>query len=366
MVRSRQWSALALLVLSVMLRRDSALRTRGPGPHAAEKGLHGLDYDNAQLALAAEYESNFSHVRECATAHTWNGQLSPQPLVVPSLKLAFCYVPKVACTQFKDLFNHLNHLDTKDGFPHDYLASSVEKLGISRSSVSRENGWKFAMFTRDPALRYLSAFGSTCVAKDDGTFEHDIECCGPLVKDNLMQPELLVKMFETRLMYDHAQGSVSQEQHWSQQTEILMLCGWEDFRPEKVDFHGSISDGDVNQQVKEMLAMVNGSEPWRTELVDKYFPEDSVAGHQTPIQQIPPEVFYRNRTVLSAVGKLYEDDIDLIPKVGKGFYDVELKKPDWQREEEAAAAFNEASRNIAQRRQERDVRRQEEWAEQEE
>mmetsp|Transcript_71360 Transcript_71360/g.159778 ORF Transcript_71360/g.159778 Transcript_71360/m.159778 type:complete len:377 (-) Transcript_71360:117-1247(-) len=349
---ARRWPVLALLALAVTLRRGSALRVQGPQPEN-EEGLYELDDDKRDAAFVSEYDRNLSHVRLCPTIRDPLQLL--KPLLVPSLRLAFCYIPKAACTQFKDLFNHLNHLNTTDGFAKDYLKSTYKHFGIDPKTITKENGWKFGIFTRDPALRYLSAFGSTCVADARGHFEHSFECCGPLVQDSLQRPEKLVRFFEKRLMYDSQHGYIAQDDHWVQQVEVFRNCGWDNFNPRTVDFHGSVSDGDVNQQVKEMLMMVNGHEPWMTKLVDKFFPPASVAGHTSPLMDITPEAFYRNRSVLEAVGNLYEDDLLLIPNVGSAFYDPERRKPDWQRQKTSVEDFAKANGKFEWKARKRDA-----------
>mmetsp|Transcript_35728 Transcript_35728/g.83070 ORF Transcript_35728/g.83070 Transcript_35728/m.83070 type:complete len:398 (+) Transcript_35728:71-1264(+) len=266
-----------------------------------------------ESSFLAAYARNLSFERDCPTIKDKVSNL--RPLVVPRLKLAFCFVPKTACTQFKDLINSLNGLAVKNGFGKTYFSSSPAALGVPRSQITKQNGWKFAAFTRDPALRYLSAFGSTCVSLDaESHYEHKFECCGPLVPNNTVPREGLVKAFEMRVMKDAEIGLIRNDNHWAQQVKILQHCG-PNFMPDRLDFHGHLS-GDVNQQVKNMLAMVG--DHFDGALVDRYFPKGGIAGHRNPLH-LPPAVFFRNKTVLRAVMKLYEDDYQRLPNVGCSF-----------------------------------------------
>jgi len=270
--------------------------------------------------LVAEYTQNLSHVRYCATAL----DVTPthQALIVPELKLAFCYIPKVACTQFKDLFNRLNKLPSPEGFARSYWSSMPKSLGFPLESISRENGWKFATFTRDPALRYLSAWGSTCVSKSKSPlFEHPRECCGPLVYDNTIDPDAIVSMFEARAMSDLRDGVAAQEIHWVAQVQMLKQCGWDLFKPNNLDFYGQLHL-DMNTQVKDMLKMVNHSDD---ALVDRLFPPNGdVAGHTSPLRHLSPEDAYRNRQTLEAVKRIYEDDYQAFPDIGCSFTEPRL------------------------------------------
>eukprot|EP00413_Alexandrium_margalefii_P045192 CAMPEP_0204598300 /NCGR_PEP_ID=MMETSP0661-20131031/54242_1 /ASSEMBLY_ACC=CAM_ASM_000606 /TAXON_ID=109239 /ORGANISM="Alexandrium margalefi, Strain AMGDE01CS-322" /LENGTH=259 /DNA_ID=CAMNT_0051609003 /DNA_START=55 /DNA_END=830 /DNA_ORIENTATION=- len=180
-------------------------------------------------AHEAEYIYNLSHHRECRQATDRLGAL--KPLVIPKLKLAFCYVPKVACSQFKDLFNWINKKPNSSlGYGHGYVDSMPYNVGVSRAKITRKNGWKFATFTRDPVLRYISAFGSTCVADQKGWFEHPQECCGPTTYRNVPDGKM-VDFVKKRVKQDVKLGTVRNEGHWVQQVEILQNCGWEDFKP---------------------------------------------------------------------------------------------------------------------------------------
>mmetsp|Transcript_29904 Transcript_29904/g.85682 ORF Transcript_29904/g.85682 Transcript_29904/m.85682 type:complete len:354 (-) Transcript_29904:155-1216(-) len=269
---------------------------------------------------SASTRRNYSAVRQCKSSRDEIRPLGP--LLLPHLKLAFCYIPKVACTQFKDLFNHLNGFGPETiGFGHHYFESMPKLMKIRPEDVTRANGWKFATFTRDPALRYLSAFGSTCVGNEKGYFEHAFECCGDTVLNTVPSAEM-IRHFERRVVQDSLKSVVKNDGHWVEQTELLKHCSWPKFKPDRLDFRGHLS-GDVNAQVKEMFRVVNYS---NDTVVDRFFPPNKTKGHHTPIKMAAAEDFYKDPMILKAVVKLYEDDYKRLPGVGCSFTEWMLKR----------------------------------------
>jgi len=249
---------------------------------------------------------NLGRVRSCMDMHDWLGRL--QPILIPRLKLAFCYIPKIACTQFKDLFNTVNDLNASLGWSGFWQASMSPALGINMSNVTRANGWRFAAFTRDPLERYFSTYGSTCVERDTGGFDHDLECCGKLVDRNTSQRALAAN-FALRALSDAALGLPYEEQHWQPQVQLLWNCGWERFSPDRLDFRGNMSAGGMNRQVKEMLRMVNATED-DMKTVDRFFPEGRREGRTNPIKGDAKD-FYAQDTI-DAVKFVYAADYALL------------------------------------------------------
>lgn len=286
--------------------------------------------DDIIIEQNRQFENNRSHVRECKEAFDRTWWL--QPLVLPEYKLAFCYVPKVACTQFKDLFNYLNGKNNKtnSGFGSGYLASMMRGFNLTDKEVTRRRGWKFATFTRDPALRYLSAFGSTCVSDKNGKFEHHSECCGR-AHSSLLERQHMAMFFRERVEEDLDTGLVKEEDHWVMQAEILRNCGWDKFRPGKVDYWGMLSS-DMNRQVKEMMAMVGY---FNDSVIERFFPKDRPAGHTNPMPGKPLDYIEDIKT-LEGIVKLYEDDYKEMPGIGCSFTEPAL---------EQLTAANESLRN---------------------
>jgi len=241
-----------------------------------------------------------------------------RPLLIPEKKLAFCYISKNACTQFKDLVNILNGFDSHElrGFGHDYFKSTTNTfMNIDMRKVNKENGWKFAVFLRDPALRYLSAFSFACTRDSVGELEAPGVCCGQ-EGDWEKHGTDLITLFEERVASDVEAGLPWGEMHWASQTEFIRQCGMDNFHPSKADFVGFV-DGNMNSQVK---AMLRKADIRRDKLVDEFFPLHGVAGHHSS-RAISPKAFYRNASTMKSVRALYKEDYELHSRIGCSWRD---------------------------------------------
>jgi len=206
-------------------------------------------------------------------------------LVYPAKKLAFCYIEKNACTQFNGLFNALNH---KTGPGDVWWRSIMPNIGVDPATATREKGWKWAVFVRDPLVRYLSAWGSKCVQREDSGMN-----CLP---EGLFSSGA-VSDFEGHVVASHANpGPNFLNPHWAPQQDF---CGGL-HNASGYDFVGHLS-GDVNSQVRDMLRMVDAP----LDYVDNFFPRRHIEGHRSNLN---PELFYRNATIRRYVHDMFKED----------------------------------------------------------
>jgi hypothetical protein len=86
-------------------------------------------------------------------------------LVVPELKLVFCFIPKNACTQFNRLINALNGISDgemcTDQDPN-YKSTMRNFTAADLEDALNDPTWTKAVFLRDPLERLVSAFRSKC------------------------------------------------------------------------------------------------------------------------------------------------------------------------------------------------------------
>lgn len=242
----------------------------------------------------------------------WTNRL----IIVPHRKFAFCYIEKNACTQFNRLVNTMNGIHNLD-LP--YWKSGPENRAFKEffrsSEISRANGWKTAIFLRDPAERFLSAWLSKCVSWE----YRGIDCLGVRVpkdqRENVtFKVEAFEKMVETWLpKYFARHGEPGAfNAHYERQSEF---CGG---RPlTDYDFVGNLEGGaqHVAEQVKTMLseyAGVNAQETGVWELLDHEFPSTEHAGHSTGAESLLKR-FYRNPEIYKKVVDMYKDDYAKLP-----------------------------------------------------
>lgn len=92
-------------------------------------------------------------------------------LLWPEKKFAFCWMDKNAGSQFNLMMNRLNNITKGVWWASDYKELNAHELWKYhrelRVNVSREDGWRFGTFLRDPAERFLSAWLSKCQDWED-------------------------------------------------------------------------------------------------------------------------------------------------------------------------------------------------------
>jgi len=259
-------------------------------------------------------------------------------IIYPKAKLAFCYFPKVASADFNMMFNSLNGL-TKDDYGHrPFSASSPSKLGIDIKDIKRSTGWRFAFFTRDPLSRYLSAFGSKCLPKEDGS-PGDVKYCGGIVgetrKDGWqiinhpVSQDKMVEAFEkhTRFFMETLytkKALKTDNKHYMRQVDLLSKCGHNRFWPSRADFIGHL-DARMHHQVKDMLLLGTEINVTQVEEAAKiYFPSLHVRGHSSSTTHSVEDIFYQNKTVEDMVRQMYSPDYDTLGQTYPGdqsYYD---------------------------------------------
>lgn len=99
-------------------------------------------------------------------------------IIIPEYNLLFCYIEKVACTSFNDVFSQLRMKFDKNAVrtvgPDGWLQNSLYSLGIRKEEVEAmmvNKSWHKALFYRDPIERFVSAYRSKCEGADgDGDY----------------------------------------------------------------------------------------------------------------------------------------------------------------------------------------------------
>lgn len=242
-----------------------------------------------------------------------SGENRSHVVLIPSVKLAFCLIPKIASDAFTRLFLEVNGQampDCTKECNHVFHAATAEGLGIDPAELSKENGWKSAYFLRDPLERYLSAFGSKCVPHVDGKVgDNGANCEGEIITTPGNSSDY-VTAFEQRVRSDMETGLPPYNPHWVPQVQhIKHQCGMDLFKPDSIDFFGTLS-GDVNAKVKQMLESSNVEN--FAELADKFFPPEGANAVHASTTSKDFDVFFRNPDIVEDVAELYESDFALL------------------------------------------------------
>jgi len=222
-------------------------------------------------------------------------------LVAPKYKLAFCYVEKNACLSFNYLFNSLNGIQEYEDVLQTWWKSNAANQNISLDELTTANGWKWGVFLRDPAKRYLSAWGSKCLKKEENGWN-----CRPDAKallDDTSSVNLQVSSFEEATRRNHEfQSRLFENPHWAKQSQFCQ--GFHDLS--RFDFVGLLNN-DMNSQVRRMLHKAHISD--RDYLVDKYFPLERIHGHSSNLNE---SLFFRSAETIRLVHDIYREDYEMI------------------------------------------------------
>ena len=225
-------------------------------------------------------------------------------LVLPKEKLALCTIAKVGFQNFNDMFNQIN--DRKG-----HRMSSYKKVGLDWKEVTKDNGWKFAVFFRDPLERYLSAWGSKCLREASGHLEgNGARCDGEVVQES-NDTESMIQAFERRVQTDVQKklSTSTSNGHFMTQVDSIARCDSERFDMHAVNFLGSFSDGKASEVVHDML--VNVKVPHADKVAEKWFPRHHIAGHSSDTHG-KMAAYFRNRATVLGAYELYKEDYETL------------------------------------------------------
>lgn len=166
-------------------------------------------------------------------------------LVVPSLKLIFCFIPKNAGTQFNRLMNALNGLEHRqgeicsDGDPNYASSMHGNFTHLDFEEALNSDNWTKAIFLRDPLERFISAYQSKCVKPR--------ECGGCMYLERSAEDRPRLSRVSERL-------KGTKNAHFTTQSS---LCGGLEDSIGAYNYIGHVSDDTaaVQRQVAEMLSL---------------------------------------------------------------------------------------------------------------
>mmetsp|Transcript_159188 Transcript_159188/g.290389 ORF Transcript_159188/g.290389 Transcript_159188/m.290389 type:complete len:376 (+) Transcript_159188:89-1216(+) len=211
---------------------------------ASETCPNAASTDHAEVSLL----QTVLHVQKEQPIRKWtipqDARLN-EVLVVPSLKLIFCFIPKNAGTQFNRLMNALNGLERGKGEicssddPNYASAMHGNFTSEDFQEALNSDAWTKATFLRDPLERYISAYQSKCVQPR--------ECGGCMYLENSGDARPRISLVSDRL-------KGTRNVHFTTQSSF---CGGLADNIGAYDYVGHVSDDTeaVQKQVAEMLSL---------------------------------------------------------------------------------------------------------------
>eukprot|EP00746_Dinoflagellata_sp_MGD_P162500 gnl/MRDRNA2_/MRDRNA2_90089_c0_seq1.p1 gnl/MRDRNA2_/MRDRNA2_90089_c0~~gnl/MRDRNA2_/MRDRNA2_90089_c0_seq1.p1 ORF type:complete len:324 (+),score=50.54 gnl/MRDRNA2_/MRDRNA2_90089_c0_seq1:152-1123(+) len=216
-------------------------------------------------------------------------------IVLPKYKLAFCWIEKNACTEFNQLFNMVN------GVSGSWGKSSPKNFKLQVKDLTRENGWKWSTFLRDPVHRYASAFVSKCVQKEDKG-----DACEPRnAAVGNAKLKKVIEQFTYSIKANLNRTAAKRNPHYGNQIDF---CGG----VQNIDFDFvGLLEGNVHEQVVRMLEKAHV--PDAKHLAEILFPASgAVHGHHSTVDA---HKLYKYKSSLHGVKAMYEQDIAYINKI---------------------------------------------------
>jgi len=146
-------------------------------------------------------------------------------IVVPEHKLLFCYMEKVGCTNFNNLFRFLRErYDPSQAEMGPWQRNNPVERGVAKLKLKDlliDKSWHKAIFYREPMERFVSAFRSKCEGAD-GKEGHD-HCKHMFGNENVSFDEAVsqIRKFDANHGDDIA-AEKALDEHFRQQTDF---CG---------------------------------------------------------------------------------------------------------------------------------------------
>ncbi|KAG5179599.1 hypothetical protein JKP88DRAFT_326070 [Tribonema minus] len=97
-------------------------------------------------------------------------------IIVPEHKLLFCFIEKVGCKSFNQLFKSLRaRYDPTQAAAGVWGSNNMTAHNLTEADIDayvEDPLWHKAVFYREPLVRFLSAFRSKCEPHHDGDRQH--------------------------------------------------------------------------------------------------------------------------------------------------------------------------------------------------
>jgi hypothetical protein len=275
------------------------------------------------------------------------GEWDNDPIVLESHKLLFFSVPKVGCTNFKQLARRMmNYSDWATASPHNPQTNQLKYLGHyskrEQELFMTSPDWTRAVFLRDPKQRVLSAYMEKALKASrwdvNGAYIK-LRCCHirslktdeerDQEKGRLLQKARMEKQVPKRLMYETCANTLTpyekpttsetfgfdtfvrrfmtqcDDPHWRPQARRLSAQNWQ-----FINFVGYLET--VQEDAKRLLERIGayeeyGAHGWGTNNQSLF--QSNLASHKTSSTS-HTDMHYHSNLVEGLVYKYYRDDYE--------------------------------------------------------
>lgn len=207
---------------------------------------------------------------------TLNWNMLERFILVPEHNLLFCYVEKVACRNFNDLFAGIRksydpkmiHTKKTTGwfqnspFERGYTKEDIEGILVNRS-------WHKALFYRDPVERFVSAYRSKCEGADpDGRWVCAMTFGSPEASFPLAVHRLRESDQKRRTEKEEIEHEYKMNEHFMKQSSF---CGG---LMNSAQYYNTIESLEKDTAAKKVTKLLHdiGADPSWVDNFDELFP----------------------------------------------------------------------------------------------
>ncbi|XP_042197056.1 carbohydrate sulfotransferase 12-like [Callorhinchus milii] len=242
-------------------------------------------------------------------------------IVIDKLKVIYCFVPKVACTQWKRVLFVLNNNlgfhepeSINQDFVHNYFTRLQRK--VNRDTVlNKLKDYKKFLFVRDPFVRLISAFRDKIARVNKVFYPYSFRMLK--MYGNISHPPISAEKAEEEgvkptfshfvqyLLDTQTEKEIAFDDHWRQMYRLCHPCHI------KYDFIGKLET--LDEDTAYLLQLLNAEKyfefpskypnqtttsyveqwfkiipkPWREKLYQLYKPDFTLFGYPKPIYLFP-------------------------------------------------------------------------------
>lgn len=151
-------------------------------------------------------------------------------IIVPEAKVMFCYIEKVGCKNFNDVFRYYrSQYDQEQANDPTWRRNTFEIHNFTVEDIQaamKSKEWFKAVFYRDPLERVVAAWSSKCGGADKDGWKH---CAAQFGSNNTPFEDTVEQIYQFDVAadgaqrgHDHSVNWTSFDPHWMRQADF---CG---------------------------------------------------------------------------------------------------------------------------------------------